>query len=448
VERRGTEWVRAVEAELPSPRLLFAFLLPTTRLMYDLQWPIEKITADLPRMRYGLLPSFVNGVLRGAGPATKLIEGNEHAYYYRQPDEYQTYAQYVHDVLPKAFLREDLWPKCARQIQVGLSLYPNFYFGLSYKSLAQHMTPDERARWYEHNIYHALQTADEYVWDWLEGPPTLWAAGPDWAAAGKLPPLYVDAIRSARRKVAGGAPLGFDSASLFGAVKSRAAEQRPTAPISKRKSRAPVIDGRLDDDAWDEAGFRLQCRPLLAWRQQGHQETQAAVAYDEQALYVAFRCLEDRPNTMRARTAAPDDYFLAQDDHVQVLMASAQQPRKLIYRWMLGNQGQTSDAFLRENPDPEGRGREPLVVDVRGFNPEWQHGVQVLSDSWTAEVRIPWSSVGFKPEPGTTLLMNLGRFRSQGLNWERTYWAPVLEMQGDAFERLDSDLFGIVRLGP
>jgi hypothetical protein len=38
------------------------------------------------------------------------------------------------------------------------------------------------------------------------------------------------------------------------------------------------------------------------------------------------------------------------------------------------------------------------------------------------------------------------RSRSQGLNWERTYWAPVLEMKGDTFERLDPELFGTVQL--
>jgi hypothetical protein len=37
-------------------------------------------------------------------------------------------------------------------------------------------------------------------------------------------------------------------------------------------------------------------------------------------------------------------------------------------------------------------------------------------------------------------------YRRQGLNWERTYWSPVLEMKGDTFERLDPDLFGTVRL--
>lgn len=204
--------------------------------------------------------------------------------------------------------------------------------------------------------------------------------------------------------------------------------------------------GKLDDDAWKSAGFTFSFRPLLAWQQQGHQQTQASLTYDDHALYIAFRCAEDRPTTMRAKTTSPDDYFLANDDHVQVLVASPQEPDKLLYRFMLNSLNLTSDAFVRENPDPRSRARDPLVVDVKGYNPDWQHAVQVLSDAWTSELRIPWKSLAISPQPNTTLRLNLGRFRSQGLNWGRTYWAPVLEMKGDTFERLDPDLFGTVQL--
>jgi hypothetical protein len=87
-------------------------------------------------------------------------------------------------------------------------------------------------------------------------------------------------------------------------------------------SQARLIDGKLDDDAWKSAGFGFPFKPLLAWKQQGHQATQASVTYDDDSLYVAFRCAEDRPATMCAETTSPDDYFLVNDDHVQVLIAS------------------------------------------------------------------------------------------------------------------------------
>jgi hypothetical protein len=53
--------------------------------------------------------------------------------------------------------------------------------------------------------------------------------------------------------------------------------------------------------------------PLFAWKQQGIMKTEASLLWDDQALYVAFRCLEDRPTTMRARTSGDDDYFVVND---------------------------------------------------------------------------------------------------------------------------------------
>lgn len=186
--------------------------------------------------------------------------------------------------------------------------------------------------------------------------------------------------------------------------------------------------------------------PLMAWRQEGIMRTEAGATWDDQALYIAIRSMEDRPATMRAQTTIDDDYFLARDDHVQVLIASPKEPQKTIYRFVVSSHGKVSDAVIRVNPDVKGRALAPLLFDLKGFNPEWQRGVKVQAESWTAEFRIPWESLGIEPQPGITLSLNLGRFRSQGLNWERSYWSPVLEAKGDTVECLDPGLFGTVRL--
>jgi hypothetical protein len=442
VKKRGEEWIRAIEAEMPAPRLLFAFFMPTTRLMDDRDWPIEKITADIPRMRYGLLPSFTAGILKGASPKTVLIEGNEHAYYYRVRTDYENYAHYFRELLPKTFLDKELWDQYSRQVKVGASLYTNWYFGTNYKSIAQHMTPDERARWYEHNLYWAFKAADEYVWEFAERPISVWE--PDWTT--KLPEQYLEANRSARQKVADNKPLGYDSSTLLDGVTTRAAQKRPKASVTKLTGKAPEIDGQLDDVAWKQAGFGFSFMPLMAWRQQGIMKTEASATWDDQALYIAVRCMEDRPTTMRAQTTMDDDYFLARDDHVQVLIASPKEPEKLFYRFLLSSHGKVNDAVIRVNPDVKGRALTPLLFDLQGFNPEWQRGAKVQAESWTAEIRIPWKSLGIEPQPGISLSINIGRFRSQGLNWERSYWAPVLEAKGDTVECLDPGLFGTVRL--
>jgi hypothetical protein len=308
------------------------------------------------------------------------------------------------------------------------------------------MTPEERSKWYEHNLYWALRTTDEYVWDWLEGPLSLWETGENWAKGSALPPLYVEAIRSARQKVENNEPLGFDSASLFEAVKRRAAEKRPTAKAARvAAGQAPLIDGELNDAAWQQAESLLPFIPMLAWRQEVQMETKAWICCDETALYVAFRCQEDRPGGMRANTTNPDDYFLLADDHVHVVIAPAKELRRF-YRFGVNSRGVMHDAVCRENTDTKSKERDPFIMDVKGFNSGWKTVVKVLASSWIAEMMIPWKDLDIQPKEGAQVLLNLGRFRTQGLTGDRTSWSPVLEMQGDASERMEPELFGTVVL--
>jgi hypothetical protein len=63
------------------------------------------------------------------------------------------------------------------------------------------MTPEERAKWFEHNTYWALYTTDELVWCYSERM-NWWK--------NQVPPGLEEAITSARRKIAEGEPLGFN----------------------------------------------------------------------------------------------------------------------------------------------------------------------------------------------------------------------------------------------
>ncbi|MGC9316491.1 MAG: sugar-binding protein [Armatimonadota bacterium] len=443
VMRRGEQWIQAIEEELPAPRLLFAFLVPTNRLTYDLQWPVQRIRDDIPRMRYALLPSFVNGILRGAGPDTVLVEGNEHSYYYRSAEEYRTFARYMDELLPLAFIEEQLRASFDRHVQTGAAVYTNYHLGLHSRTLSRYMTPEEQGRWEEHAVYWALSTADEYAWNWVEGPLNCWKRDDD---EGEAPPEhYWAAVRSAREKIARKQELGFEAAPLFEAVRSRAAERRPTATGRRvRPGDAPTIDGRIDEAAWQQVQFLSAFEPMLAWRQDVQMRTVAKLRWDDWALYVAFECQEDRPRGMRAGRDTPDDYFLLQDDNVHILIAEAGAGGR-VFRFVVNTLGVGYDALCRENPDSRARKWARFVLDL-GYDSDWRAAAHVGAESWTAEAMIPWDDLGMAPvEAGTEVSLNLGRYRTQSKG-QRTYWAPVLEMQGDILEQMEPALFGTVVL--
>ena len=74
------------------------------------------------------------------------------------------------------------------------------------------MTPEERAKWFEHNTYWALYTTDEFVW--------CYSKRMNWWKV-QTPPGIEAAIVSARTKIVQGKPLGFDTEPLLEAAGKR-----------------------------------------------------------------------------------------------------------------------------------------------------------------------------------------------------------------------------------
>ncbi len=74
------------------------------------------------------------------------------------------------------------------------------------------LTPEERARWFEHNTYWALYTTDEYVWSSSERM-NWWKD--------QTPPGLEAAIVNARQKIAARQPLGFEIEQLLEAAGRR-----------------------------------------------------------------------------------------------------------------------------------------------------------------------------------------------------------------------------------
>jgi hypothetical protein len=161
----------------------------------------EERMKKLTNEDYALYPAFINGMFDAAGDKTIIIDGNEHAYYYTDVCQY---LDAYHFVYQDALYLVDpaLWTKYRTNVQSGQALYLDYYFNLrNMKDPSLYLPPVDHAKWFEHNVYNALNTADEYVWCYSEHM--------DWWK-GNVPPGSVEAMQSARDKLQNRQPLGFD----------------------------------------------------------------------------------------------------------------------------------------------------------------------------------------------------------------------------------------------
>jgi len=186
VRKRGAQVMEAFQKGYPDLTvfLTFGYSLPWTQ-----SGPGKKELADCS---YGLLAPFMDGLLEGAKGKTRIIDGNELAYGYKDPAQFeQSYAAIRTNLL---------------KIVIDPAKYGSFFsagFGLwldnnwrkhgwdTNNFSTNFFTPEA----FESSLRKALQRSDEYVWIYSETP--RW-----WSKEGhpvKLPSPYEEAVRRARK---------------------------------------------------------------------------------------------------------------------------------------------------------------------------------------------------------------------------------------------------------
>lgn len=202
VRQRGAQLMRAFEKRMPGTTILTFFHVSLHDRFARL--PEDERAKRLEKEDWGLMTDFFAGMLEGASPKARFIDGNENAYYYTSREQYfrgyHAMRQRALGLIP-ANLRE----KYEKQVQAGQALYVDHNFALRQPNTEQYLsfrlTPEDRARWFEHNTYWALYTTDEFVWCYSERM-NWWK--------NETPAGLEQAIVNARQKISEGKPLGFE----------------------------------------------------------------------------------------------------------------------------------------------------------------------------------------------------------------------------------------------
>ena len=219
VRRRGRQFIIALQEHKPELRVLSFFQLGLFGHIVD--EPDSKLRQEkLLKKWMPLLPAFWHGCLEGAAPGTILIDGNEQAYYYESlHDFYRAY----HLIRQRAqtLVPEKLRKKYNSHVQVGMALYIDQALGKrTVQTISKFMTGEQQLKFFEHNVYYALTTSDEYVWCYSER--MNWWLPPEKAGKNRVLPRGVEqALVSARQKYQQGKPLGYDIKDMIEAARQK-----------------------------------------------------------------------------------------------------------------------------------------------------------------------------------------------------------------------------------
>ncbi len=146
----------------------------------------------------------------------------------------------------------------------------------------------------------------------------------------------------------------------------------------------PVIDGTLDDSAWN-----MPPLPLGEWLTYNpsygdlmEQKTEVRAGYDRHNIYFAFRCLDPEPGGIKTSIARRDSMW--NDDWVGLSLDA------------LGTGQSSYDMFV----NPSGIQGDILTSSTGGENsaPDWvwESAGRITAEGYNVEMRIPLKSIRFK----------------------------------------------------
>jgi hypothetical protein len=188
--RRGREVMTALQEGYPELTVFLTFGA-------SLPWKQgQQGKRPLAECSYGLLVPFLDGMIEAARGRTRIVDGHELSYGYRDAKSFFDARRAIaRDAAALAADREAYH----RVISVGFGLWLDHDWrqkGWDTRDLAKnHFSPAG----FETSLRAALEQSDEYVWIYTETP--RW-----WSEKGEsvaLPPPYIDVVRRSRRALVG-----------------------------------------------------------------------------------------------------------------------------------------------------------------------------------------------------------------------------------------------------
>jgi hypothetical protein len=170
---------------------------------------------------------------------------------------------------------------------------------------------------------------------------------------------------------------------------------KPTLAITKSSGNID-IDGQLNDPGWQGAakidnfverdpGDNIP--PLV--------ETEVLISYDDDNLYIAFKCQDD-PAKIRASMTQYDD--IDGDDMVSVLL-DPYGTATLAYEFFVNPYGIQGDALWSN-----------IGGENEGYNLVWKSAAKITNSGYQIEIGIPFTSMRFPNKDVQTWRMDFWRF--------------------------------------
>jgi hypothetical protein len=205
--------------------------------------------------------------------------------------------------------------------------------------------------------------------------------------------------------------------SLSAQVSTEQMERKLPASGIPKDVAPPAIDGDLGDPIWQKIpAAEIFYDPITS--KELADRTIVYLTYDAQNIYVAFRCFDSQPDKIIARETVINSRFDGgggdggeREDSVDIRFDPFLAFNNNDFRVFSVNPLGTRST--------RGGGGRATKAEWQGL---WEAATKRLPDGWSAEMRIPWSSLNY-PQGGNPVTMGINFQRFQTRTRTRAQWS-------------------------
>jgi hypothetical protein len=233
---RGAAMMDMMEGEFPGLEIWCLFALSANNATLEKLRGGEDKGEVFAKDSYGLWPAFFSGWIEASDETTRIIDGNETAYYYTSRSDFDAARGYIQkdfqDVLEPQY-RE----KYSRKIELGQAVYLDGIMASakSPRFIGYYLqSGEERRAMLRAHVMNAMQTSQSLVWVYAE-LPKWWDEAPDQAIN--------DTIRAAKIDSLAGKPAPGDKPEIAAAAKALSEAISIGGSILDESGKPMPIDG-------------------------------------------------------------------------------------------------------------------------------------------------------------------------------------------------------------
>jgi hypothetical protein len=206
----------------------------------------------------------------------------------------------------------------------------------------------------------------------------------------------------------------------------------PTVAIAARATKAPIIDGKTDDDIWATAQVFADFRTFDPVENgEPRFRTEARAAFDDRNLYVVVRAFDPHPDSIVALLSRRD--VRTQSDWLKIII-DGYHDRRTGIELAVNPAGVKRDfAILNDGEEDD------------SWDGVWEVGTRIDSLGWVAEFRVPLNQLRFAP--GAVHTFGFGIWRDVARFNERYSW-PLYSRSKNGLSSQLGELAGVDGIAP